>query len=91
MFKNTKKYVKQKRKANTAQIDSENLRTVKLVNDTISKRKNLGTTNWYVYQIQHVEDSKYTRNLYHLEFTDCVHKSRIHTLQRTFKIEQINH
>ena len=32
MFKNAKKYIyKTKRKANTAQIDSENLRTVKLV------------------------------------------------------------
>ena len=52
-------------------------------NDTISKGKNLGTANWYVYQIQHIENSKYTRDLYHLEFADCVHKSRIRTLQRT--------
>ena len=31
MFRNAKKYMKQNRKANTTEINSENLRTLKLV------------------------------------------------------------
>ena len=81
MFKNAKIYIKEKQILRRLIVKIYAL--LSQSNDTISKRKNLGTTNWYVYQIQHIENSKYTRDLYHLEFADCVHKSRIHTLQRT--------